>query len=64
MTTNDDIRLLLAYFNLRSPRQYCPLEIAYRRHLRIRFLKVARTILGDVLAKEIILRLLSLERCK
>ena len=61
MITKDDIRLVLSYFHLRSPRTYCVHEIAYRPTIRARFLKVAKQILGDPPAKEIIGRLLSLK---
>ena len=60
MVTTDDIHLVLAYFHLRSRRRYCRHEIAWRPRLRARFLRVARLILGNVSAKEIVLRLATL----
>jgi len=62
MVTKDDIRLLIAYFDLRSHHKYCLHEIAYRPIIRARFLQMAHQILGDVPAKEIIGRLLSLRK--
>jgi hypothetical protein len=61
MVTTDDVELVLAYFLLSSPREYCPHEIAYRPTLRARFLKLAKRILGDVAPKEIIVRLLTMK---
>jgi hypothetical protein len=60
MLTKDDLRLVLAYFNLRSPVRYYPDEIASRRTIRLQFLQLARQIVGDVPAKEIIRLLASL----
>ena len=62
MVTKDDIQLVLAYFYLRSPRNYCVHEIAWRPRLRARFLRVARRVLGNVPPKEIVLWLVTLGR--
>jgi hypothetical protein len=64
MVTLDDIRLILAYFYLRSRRRYCRHEIAWRPRVPARFLWLARRILGDVPANEILLRLVTLGRRK
>jgi hypothetical protein len=64
MVNKDDIRLVLAYFNLQSGRDYSPDEIAYRPTVRARFFKLAREIVGDRPAREIVLRLTSLKRSK
>lgn len=64
MITRDDIRLVLAYFHLHAPRRYCPHEIAYRRGLRIPFLRLARQILGEVPDRDILLQLVTLNRQK
>jgi hypothetical protein len=62
MITNDDIQLVLAYFNLSARRDYCPHEIVYRPTIRARFTALARRMLGDVSDKEIVLRLASLKK--
>ena len=64
MVTKDDVRLMFAYFHLKSRRKYCPHEIAYRPALRARFLRLAREMLGATADadKEIIQRLLTLRR--
>jgi hypothetical protein len=61
MVSKDDIHCVLAYYHLQAKRKYCPHEIAYRPSLRAGFLRLARQILGEVSAKEIILRLITLK---
>src|SRR6266478_265878 len=62
MITKEDIRLVLAYFNLKASQEYCPYEIAYRPTIRAKFLNTAKQVLGEVPAKEIIRQLLALKR--
>jgi hypothetical protein len=62
MLTKADIRLVLAYFDLKSPHNYCPHEIVYSPTIRSKFLQVAKQILGNVPAKEIIDGLLALKK--
>ena len=66
MITNDDVKLVFAYFLLHSGREYCVHEIAWRPTVRARFLRLAKQILGgDVPGKEIIVRLVALrKRCR
>jgi hypothetical protein len=46
-TSNDDIWLAVAYFNLQAPQQHTPAEIVADRALRKRFLRFARRLLGS-----------------
>ncbi len=64
MATNDDLRLVLAHFHLRAARKFSLHEIAHRPAIRVRFLKVAREILGKEQATEIIERMVALVRVR
>ncbi len=58
--SKNDLHLVLAYFQLRTPRDYSPQEILISGKLRTRFLSTARTILGPLPEKAILLRLAEL----
>ncbi len=60
MISKDDVQMVLAYFNLKSAREYCLHEVAFRQVVRTRFLQLARQLLGDVPTADIIKRLRSM----
>lgn len=58
-TTIEDIELVIAYFNLRSSKQYTPAEIMVQKRVRKRFLAFGQQLLGTP-ERVILRRLISL----